>query len=1532
MNHNVHLKSLSLGEYKLEPAFAPMTSTYHVKVPADVMKVHLKAEAQDSRAQVEIIVPDVDVEEKEDEGDGKGLALRTMKGSEGYVRFQDNSDIDRGESPRWTSTARIKVTSADNQMMMEYLVKAEQQVSNYSMLKGISVGTNTDGKEICKLHPEFMENVTEYTCLFDWTLSKYANFTFHLDKDKDKCDGCEVHVLSPVHSEGQLSLSYQAAEKVNWKLDTPWTRKFLYGEFHKLPVAVVSADKYTATTYNIYIERQAPWYMQTRVTRAISHTASTLGVIMSLSSATNFMAMAKQFQFMTLTTEIQGVPSAYEDFAKSLKIFSVDTSIVTDHYSFGLPTKKDIEKMKQNMIKNMGDDMGIENPKLLLEYCVAFHHAPSQDIPYANAILNINPKEGQKLVDAMSARAKRINAGQAKNASTPKDTNGGGKKDEKHGSDQEKKEEHDEQIRRLRHGNASRRLLNFMDSDKARSDLEIFTPSDSLAKTLRDLEDEEWDRRNLDDDKALHKDKEKGVAVGHYDDDSDGDRSGGDGDGGGKEKKKIEKKEEKDWEVWLWSEKQWRTLVGEHVNMIQKEHRVSDAAAMKLLGEKYAQISCQNEFVAKLEEALAMLHAFYQMRKMLKTTTGEFLLLITGIFVIGSLYAMYYQFLMKGKQKRSIMLEPGRLMIFILDYALIGFTTSAAGLLFKGADNVQLFSYTPPSSGVQMFCAVSLISYPLTFTIFMFTSMYWATRGFSGRDAQGMPVEQHLIWNKEFSQWTDPSCNDMKIVIEAPKATKFIPLLPALMTSHVRSCIPVLHQEGDELDFAAMEARKKKSKTDLRDERMAELAKVREMEASIEKELEDEIDNMGGGGGSSSKNSKKAKMIKERELKDKRKARTAKLKKEVDADLERYQKLAEVSPAPQPAWMPAEVAEDCLPCIAVAELSRTWKSCKNREETDRLDPEEEFALTQYIEQNINSEQRLLKYNILSVAYKEGSLVPKEPLKDEAKGQCFNEENEKAHLAGFNGMWLPETDYAYEKRVTDSNGKTESKSFIPTDDSNYGMHPNLHEYSLDAKKDNMHYIENDLGKRLVYGGHTRLFPWMARVAPGGSQGTKLRWLDEPEQGWAAWEREFLTKPTFADDRSQGEVEFDKDKGYRYADKWQWLAMEHWDQPWFSDSVSEGTVRCICKDVEKKNIPFYAEINTAILKNYRERVPYKIDHAEKTEMRKWMWTQLRKYTELKIKLGYMSDLNEKFYRNRRMRDIAGLTFHDVWFKIETAVPNPDEMLEDERHLSSTELAKYALMKLEDTYAYNEEPWWDGCDQPAEGEYKVRFDHDMFWKEPGDPELDAMLKTRDLVPRLGYQHCQSFTKSPDASVGTKRYRLLKPDGTSTHVDMFVHMKHILPLMKYTQGFKVNIPKQSLDMPYRSIFSIVVDGRANGEEFLYCVDRMSTLVSIVVLASKPNGLVSAVLFLCLRQVSFWLQLYTGYVSNVNIDKEEVHKKNIEKKEEKGDAWTSDDDIKSEKGFWTHVLSSLYVVDCTVLLLQSVTLMFLITHQASNY
>ncbi|CAE8679466.1 unnamed protein product [Polarella glacialis] len=187
----------------------------------------------------------------------------------------------------------------------------------------------------------------------------------------------------------------------------------------------------------------------------------------------------------------------------------------------------------------------------------------------------------------------------------------------------------------------------------------------------------------------------------------------------------------------------------------------------------------------------------------------------------------------------------------------------------------------------------------------------------------------------------------------------------------------------------------------------------------------------------------------------------------------------------------------------------------------------------------------------------------------------------------------------------------------------------------------------------------------------------------------------------------------------------------------------------------------------------------------------------------------------------------------------------------------------MKLEDLYPDGAEPWWNECDKPADSEQRVMFDHESFWMTGAEPDLKKRRKENPLIPEHGYFTSSVFSNFPDDSFGIKRYVLKKPDGSHTRVDLNIQVKHVMPLMRYTSSFKVNVPVDNLELPNATTLRIVLGASKKGEEYNYCVDRATTLISIGVLASNPSGPVSATVFLAVKTLTFLNRWYVSYKSD---------------------------------------------------------------------
>jgi len=203
------------------------------------------------------------------------------------VVMHDNDHLKRHEPPQWSTSVTVKVVSSDGRKRMSYMITIKQIVSDFSELHNLTAN-------VCKLEPAFAPNVTDYYCTWWWEDEKgnevtSANFTPHLN---ETCRDCEVRMTHPErYKESHISLSFQSAHQQHWQkfsapwLPRPWSREFLYGEMHSVPVTVVSANMITHSVYNVHMYRDCPWYMKVAFTRSVSQVASTLAVIMAVSMA-----------------------------------------------------------------------------------------------------------------------------------------------------------------------------------------------------------------------------------------------------------------------------------------------------------------------------------------------------------------------------------------------------------------------------------------------------------------------------------------------------------------------------------------------------------------------------------------------------------------------------------------------------------------------------------------------------------------------------------------------------------------------------------------------------------------------------------------------------------------------------------------------------------------------------------------------------------------------------------------------------------------------------------------------------------------------------------------------------------------------------------------------------------------------------------------------------------------------------------------------------------------------------------------------
>merc|ERR1711879_1055861 len=100
-----------------------------------------------------------------------------------------------------------------------------------------------------------------------------------------------------------------------------------------------------------------------------------------------------------LTTEIPDTPESYKEFANNLKEFNLDIGEYMP--DMGLPGPEDLKKLKEQAWVKLEEELGIDHPRLLAQYCLA--HKMKGRI-YANAVLHQRPKDAKDLVDFLSKR------------------------------------------------------------------------------------------------------------------------------------------------------------------------------------------------------------------------------------------------------------------------------------------------------------------------------------------------------------------------------------------------------------------------------------------------------------------------------------------------------------------------------------------------------------------------------------------------------------------------------------------------------------------------------------------------------------------------------------------------------------------------------------------------------------------------------------------------------------------------------------------------------------------------------------------------------------------------------------------------------------------------------------------------------------------------------------------------------------------------------------------------------------------------
>eukprot|EP00435_Cladocopium_sp_Y103_P068306 s233_g31.t1 len=401
-HYSTRLRSLAIVGKDLEPAFDPEVQQYTVHIDGKEKEVDLRLTAEDDEAAIKV---DAD---------------KTTHGSDSIattVKMHDNEHLEVGEPPQWSRSVSVQLESADGEKTLTYLVHIKQKVSNYSYLMNLSMDNTS-----CQMNPpKFQHNVTEYSCVFWWTETESPRVIATMDPlnpDEEKCPDCTLLIPSAREfPNSHLSLQYQTQLKRVHQSGEVWTRPFLYGEAHLVPFQVLSADKFTHTTYHVHLERDAPWWMKTATTRAISSWATTLATCMAIFSASNFVALTRMIQFMDLTTEIKGRPDVYSDFAQHLKGFNFDPAPYLP--DMGLPSLEawavspavpvprsyqDVRDMRNKAVQQLKDAFSVGDMKksgtLVLQYCYALH---VEGQLAANGILYSHPDGTKLLMESLAS-------------------------------------------------------------------------------------------------------------------------------------------------------------------------------------------------------------------------------------------------------------------------------------------------------------------------------------------------------------------------------------------------------------------------------------------------------------------------------------------------------------------------------------------------------------------------------------------------------------------------------------------------------------------------------------------------------------------------------------------------------------------------------------------------------------------------------------------------------------------------------------------------------------------------------------------------------------------------------------------------------------------------------------------------------------------------------------------------------------------------------------------------------------------------
>lgn len=1288
------LASISLGgHYNLNPAFSKDQQTYIVPLPVEVASIPVTVVAEDDEAALSLSY----------EGH---KASHTPRGrAKVIVHMPDNHHLDWDETPRYTQPLTIQVTAADGSRFISYTVTFKALVSSFCNLQNITPAPDTD----CTIRPPFHENITDYECIWWHEQEKdgksipkeHGGIAVHVDYKK--CKDCKLTAPNPLRKKHKhLSLNYDEEGMYAWQSGKHWIRKFLYGEEHTISFQVLSADKFTRKIYRVKLKRDAEMWMQTWFTRLVSRIVTVLSTIMAVANMPNLIALAKQLQFMSLTNEIDGIPTIYSDFVDSMKNWNLeDFDFIPWAKWFHLPGKEDIVDLADKWMHSWEHSYNLTHSDIYIQYCFARSaKSATGDIIYANAFLQL-------------------------------------------------------------HADASWELI----------------------ESLR------WNKHDRVQDQANRPKRHQAHQV-HQ-----------------RSHIKLKKEVRKNLETYHFDEKTFKAVL----KYVRNQTGMTD----QNLRTSWPLIACQFSPIKALVHALKVKWNLMQFKHTLQRTTGVFLVLGVVGLVLGFAYFIYFRMAMSGQQKRPRFLEPGPLLIFIGDYCFQPFANSVITVFFSDKA-MHIWTYVIPQQFVQFCCCCGIIGYPIAFL----SALMWRLKTL--RD------KSYLVWNPAFNSYTDARCQNINVILHPRKIPAWVPGLYQLCTSHVRACFPVLSEDGELLQFDAppSKASEMSKQEDLKKSKDSE-AYRKEMEESLEEEV----------AVWQNKRSKTAYDTNFSEslagLSDMYKKFAKRSSEQGNHYVRQQSKLLESSIGQGrefPPWYTEDLDKEFPAWEAdhseqfknrpLHELIEKWtrhskeknsdiivktKSNdetenlkKGRQEIEKLDEEETLAMIEWIQAHIRLEKKMLQYNIMRVEVIDNILKPCEPVKDDSRSTT---------------PWLP----------TDSDEREDERG---------------HEKELDEFVDGHEFLENDLGQRLMCNSSDgwRIFGYihpLGWLIPGGSKGCRLSWESEPEGGWEAEQEVFKN-------------------GRCYADKWQWLYHD-FDQEWREDEEVPFF------GWKKKDVVLYPAIKAWLLRTWRTRVPLRVKTDEKNKMRRWIWKILAPRFLLKIKLGYMADEHPKFHAEKEILEIAKMDFDILWNDIQTRKPPADNLIGSEKYaVIHGELLSYTLMRVEDTYPFGvEEPWMKSVDMPEVKETKVMMDSRSFHLRGGSDELKNIHEQNPLVPKTGYYTSLEFMRQGDREVGVKRYTMLKPDGSWATVKVTVLMRHVLTVMEYLPGFKLNVDKECIDMPFKDQYSVVISKAKKDEHNNYFIERALRLCIVALLAWHLSGRGKAIGFLVITTFNWGYNLY---------------------------------------------------------------------------